>query len=181
MKITKVKSDQFKEDHLNIIRKLAWSFHRTTGINFEDLYSEACLGYCEGLARFDPHKTITKLETYVYHSIRSILITFTKKLQEEKYQLMDVEHPGSTPMYEFFGSFRVKDQDVNFIFDLALSLEDQIHDLTPRAIRGTIVRRLKSEGWGNPRIWKAMKTAKVTLSETEIGSIIYMNEDPGHL
>ena len=39
-------------EHINLIRKIAWSFSTSTGLEFEDLFQEAALAYCEALKTF---------------------------------------------------------------------------------------------------------------------------------
>jgi DNA-directed RNA polymerase specialized sigma subunit len=66
---------------LNLIRKAAWSFHSTTGIDFEELMGEASLAYCKALKTYNPARG--KLTTHVWQYMRDELINFARK--EQKY------------------------------------------------------------------------------------------------
>lgn len=60
-------------------RKLAWSFNMTTGIEWEELFSEACLEgvRAENDPRFDPLRA--KRDTFVYMRMRNRLKNYVKK------------------------------------------------------------------------------------------------------
>ena len=63
--------------HLHLIQKMVWSFHKTTGLDWEELYSEATLQFLEAIQTYNPEKG--KLSTWVTTRIRTRLITFCKK------------------------------------------------------------------------------------------------------
>ena len=68
-------------ENLNLIRKIAWSFHMTTKMEFDDLFQEAALAYCEALKNYDPTKG--QISTYMWHCIHSHLKNYLK-LQEKQ-------------------------------------------------------------------------------------------------
>ena len=49
--------------HLNLIRKIAWSFHKTTGLDWDELFQEATLSYLKALKTYD--KKRGAITTYV--------------------------------------------------------------------------------------------------------------------
>jgi DNA-directed RNA polymerase specialized sigma subunit len=71
-----------RKEHLNLIRKIAWSFYSSTGIEWQELFSEASLQYCEALKSYDPEKG--RITTHLWNCIKSGLINFVKK--ENKYR-----------------------------------------------------------------------------------------------
>jgi DNA-directed RNA polymerase specialized sigma subunit len=62
---------------LNLIRKIAWSFHYTTQIDIDELFSEACLAYCEILHKYDSNRG--KITTYLWRSIHNHMKTYLTK------------------------------------------------------------------------------------------------------
>src|SRR4030042_1102508 len=76
-------------ENLNLIHKIAWSFSRTTGLDPDDLFQEAAVGYLEALRTYDPARG--KLTTHAWHCIQSRLKNYVK--QEIKYTtpLVDIE------------------------------------------------------------------------------------------
>ena len=73
---------------LNLIRKIAWSFHTTTGLNIDDLIQEASLAYLDGLSRYDPSKGI--ISTYIWTHMRNQLTTYVKKEMAYNHPLCDI-------------------------------------------------------------------------------------------
>jgi hypothetical protein len=74
-------------ENVDLIRKIAWMFHDTTGIEFEELFSEAALAYCEGLENgrhpYDPEKG--NITTYMWHRITNHLRDYLKKQPSYKF------------------------------------------------------------------------------------------------
>lgn len=54
-------------EELKMIRKIVWSYVRSTGLEYDELFSEACLAYLESLESYDPTKS--KISTYLYHTV----------------------------------------------------------------------------------------------------------------
>ncbi len=65
-------------ENMEMIHRLAWSFHFTTGLDLDDLVGEASLAYCEALNTFDSTKDV-KMTTYAYKRIQNRLIDFSRK------------------------------------------------------------------------------------------------------
>ena len=66
---------------INLIRKIAWSFHQTTGLDVDDLFQEAALAYCEAQRTCD--ETRGKPSVYVWKHMERKLIDYLKR--ERKY------------------------------------------------------------------------------------------------
>ena len=45
-----------QEIEFNLIRKISWSFHYTTGVDYDELYAEASLAYCEAMNDWSPER-----------------------------------------------------------------------------------------------------------------------------
>jgi hypothetical protein len=43
-------------ENIDLIRKIVWSFHHTTGHNWDDLFQEASLAYLESMKTFNPRR-----------------------------------------------------------------------------------------------------------------------------
>lgn len=77
-------------DYQNQLRRLAWSFHYTTGIEWEELYSEACLGYVRAIRHYDANRAAAS--TWLYHSVRNHLISYSQRQKP----------PQPTPLAKWF-------------------------------------------------------------------------------
>jgi len=90
-----------RNQHINLIRKIAWSFHHSTDIDWQELFSEASLAYCDALQSYNPAKG--KVTTHLWNCMKSRLISFMK--EEEKYHSPLLPLNGTefyeTPCYSF--------------------------------------------------------------------------------
>lgn len=77
-----------KVENSDMLCRLAWSFHYTTGIEWDELFCEAALAYYEARADFDPNNG-AKLSTYAYGRVKNHLIDFCRKEQQSQYTSLD--------------------------------------------------------------------------------------------
>lgn len=160
--------------YLNLIRKITWSFHYTTGIEWDELFSEASLAYCQAINSYKGNKG-SKESTWVYTCVKNQLQNFCKyELRNKgihefvKEWAGEVEH---TPDYEFYSRDKFKDvsEDVrSIIFMLILSPQKYIKNgEPPRSVFGRIRKDLRSVmGWAHPRIDRGMKSFRVEVMNT---------------
>lgn len=65
-------------ENANMVMRIAWSFHNTTGIDFEDLRSEAFCAYYEGLQSYDESKG-AKISSFLFCHVSNHLKNYCKK------------------------------------------------------------------------------------------------------
>jgi RNA polymerase sigma factor (sigma-70 family) len=162
------------EKHINLIRHVAWSFHKTTGIKWQDLFSEACLAYCECLRSYNPAKGAQT--TWAVHAMRNALINFCKK---EKRNLIlegidDWYVVTFTPVYEFFEESKNLSADTQAI--IRMVRENPIrYSGAPRKVRGKIKTDLREvQQWKWTRIWDAMSNLKEELAHDRLQRTVWM-------
>ena len=68
--------------NINLIHKIAWSFHLTTGIGFDDLFQEAYIGYNHAMKTYDPKKG--KISTHIWWCVSAQLKRYL--YQQEDYK-----------------------------------------------------------------------------------------------
>lgn len=97
----KSKKMLIRKNHLNLLRKIAWSFYATTGIDWQELFSEAALAYCKALKSYNPNRG--RITTHLWNCVKSELINFIK--EEKRYrsplQPLNGTEPPVTPSYLF--------------------------------------------------------------------------------
>lgn len=76
-------------ENINLIRKIAWSFHESTGLDWDDLFQEGALAYLEAMKTYDEKKG--KITTYVWHCIVSRLKNYLKSEREYNHPLCSIE------------------------------------------------------------------------------------------
>jgi RNA polymerase sigma factor (sigma-70 family) len=82
--------NKLKMENELLIRKIAWSFSTSTGLEFDDLFQEASLAYLEALKTYDPDKG--RITTHLWHCVHNQLKNYLKLQNKEKVlSIEDVE------------------------------------------------------------------------------------------
>jgi len=165
-----------KLESINIARKLAWSFNRLTGIEYAELFSEACLGYAEALKDFDPTKN-TQFSSFAWVYIRNRLRVYAKKERKYAQQInFSTLSLNDEEMIENLFSIEEKQRtyiellqsmstDAREIAELIIQRKrDLPTNIPPYWIRRTIRDMLREQGWSWPRIWGGIRLLKKALN-----------------
>jgi len=145
---------------LNLIRKIAWSFHRTTRIEWDDLFSKAIQSYYDALKRYDPTKS--KLTTYINMYITLDLINYLKRQKKINDPLSTLE---DTEVMEYpFNNdnsfFEGLSNDANIISNIIIEHPDEFIHLNSTEARILIIKIMKEQGWDKKRIKAGVKEIK---------------------
>lgn len=62
------------QNYQKLIQKMAWSFHRSSGIEYEELYSEACAAFARAYRKYDPERGA--FSTLLHHSCKHQLLGY---------------------------------------------------------------------------------------------------------
>lgn len=157
---------------MGLIRKIAWSFHRTTGLPVDDLISEASLAYVEFLPGYDSSRG--KLSTYMYPRIRCHLIDYCA---EQKKQVCDPlsdcldtgltvpdEHTAGIEHHTAFKqAIQNSSEEVKY---LAWMIFKSPEEFVGYASRGKVKDKLRENGWTWSMIWRAFGEVKELLKQT---------------
>ena len=88
-------------ENINLIRKLAWSFNSTTGIDYQELVGEATLAYYEALNDYDNTKG-AKSTSWCYLRVKNHLINYCKREKRIKTDSLDgIPDPVQTVKRDF--------------------------------------------------------------------------------
>lgn len=166
------------EPEMNLIRHLVWSFHRTTGLEWEELFGEAQLAYCQALRSYDnAHgKKLTSwaytcivnhLKTYIQKQNGSHTISLDALLSNKDFQNResDGEAPIPEVLYDYemeqitdlFGAMGPKARTV---CDLIFESPDMFEENTVMKLQGI----LRDLGWKWIDIWAAFKNIRFALN-----------------
>jgi len=156
--------------NINLIRKIAWSFHKTTGIDYKELFSEACLAYFEALQKFDSSQQ-SKDTTFAWIVIKSRLIDYIRK-NPRRMESLDVvidwpDHATYQPNFEFMKEFWLKIPEKNKpAVSLILAFLNTLPDeMPPKLARGKLTQILRQKGLSWPCIWESYKLIKIALNQ----------------
>ena len=65
-------------EYRNFLRKLAWSYNKTTGMPYEELFSEATIGYTIAMNTYEPEKKVPIIN-WIALCIKSRLNNFLRE------------------------------------------------------------------------------------------------------
>jgi len=148
---------------LGIAQKLAWRFQKTTGYQFDELYSEALLAYAEALNNFDTKKK-TKFSTFAYICINSALINFVKKEkfpgQKVDSAVLEKHSSWDRPYWILKEQFT---KDAQEVAEMLTGNPYKYLGTPPKMIKGLIREELREKGWTYDRIYAATRNIKEVL------------------
>ena len=160
---------------LNIVRKVVWSYARSTGLDFDELCSEAYLAYLEAAPSYNPARG--KKSTFIWNVVRNHINSLLKAKKEIPVDKEDIDmlieerdelDPERVVLAEesWRELFESLSPDAKIIFFLLNSNEVYINTDKPREARGIIARELKNRGWSENKIWATFRELKQTLKMT---------------
>lgn len=165
--------------NLNLIRALAWKFHHRSGVEFDELFAEASLAYCEALQTYNDSMNC-KLTSYAWLVIRNRLVNVCKREQ----RTTELFAPTDTPEYiadtnvpeDFLQIIEGWDKEYQEIAFIILNDPERFLGHTPNFKRGTgpktprqrIRQELRARGWTLAQIQRAFKHMPKLLAGTEL-------------
>ena len=161
-------------EDLNLIRSAVWSVvKKHPGLEYDDLFSDACIAYLESMPKYDPAKG--SKSTYIWHVVTRYLHTRlssepdNETLEEAMEETLSSEEP-SPEQYvlnaerwdEFLDSLSPSAKSIVLLAcsDIHIALQAD----TPKLCRGQIVRRLRQIGWSWSKIWGSLEEVKQAVN-----------------
>jgi hypothetical protein len=159
------------EGMIQLIRKVSWMYVRSNpGLEFDEVFSEACLAYLEAASSYD--ETKGKKSTFAWKVTCNHLNTYVKKTngrknKETPVDEMDRNMTTGSPedqiltyqdWEELLSALSPEAQAVHFIIN-----NEDIPTDPPKKARGAIVDILRERGWSWSVIWNTFKELKEVL------------------
>lgn len=162
-----------RKGHIDLIRKISWSFMITTCIDWDELFAEASLAYCEALLKYN-HEHKTKITTWAWIYMRNKLSDFVRKELFYK-KVLNIDKIECCVEYEF-----LKDKLENIpisknekeLIKLTFQIEEQLENLPPKLARGRLIKTLREYNWSWSKIWNSIRELKKHINENRLESII---------
>ena len=148
---------------LNLIRKIAWSYTKTTGMEFEELFSVAALGYTKALNSFDSSRSC--FSTWVWINMSRELNDFLLK-ESKKDNIPNKESINPEQEVSFKESIQSLSQEAQQICKMIFNSPAEYVSHAPKLSRGKIKDELREEGWSWSQIWKSFREIKSVLNKT---------------
>ena len=154
-------------ENLNLIRKIAWSFHQTTGFDFQELFAEASLAYCELLkdACQPTQNNEAKFSYRAWIRMENQLINYTKLERIQNSMIAIKESQASCFQISPFSDFwEDLSPECQLIAQTTFQIVEESVDIKPKMVRGQVFRKLRDDGWTWERIWDGFREMKNTLA-----------------
>ena len=153
----------YRRNYEKMIKKLVWSFHYDSGIEYQELLSEALLTYVRALRDYEK-RSKTKLSTYIYSRIFNRLTNFCKWWQATpEANTEELPSLSYVPDYEFFHQ-NIPAETAELITEL-LDNEEDYSQIKPKQARGRLIAHLREKGWAWSKIWRTFREIKNNLNE----------------
>jgi len=170
----KYKEENMKQ-YLPLIHKLTHKFHNRTGIEYEDLFSEACLIYAKAINHYDPDKA--KEITFIWNCINNGLIDYCLRDKHENEVELDentiFDHKNNPEKElinkEFKSLFLSKlSEEAKEVCQIIFESPGEFLEvMSPKARRGLLIKKLRKMEWTWKSIWDSIKEIKTILNESK--------------
>lgn len=159
---------------LNLIRKIVWSHvRRNPGLEFDDLFQEACIACLEAEESYDPKRA--GRNTYTWHVVHNRLATLIHKETTRHLREYSVDRPEpqwSAPGPEQFLIAQESWQELlhglspegQAICQLTIDIEEELPVEKPKRSRGVVARALRGQGWSWAPIWAGFREVKMAFA-----------------
>jgi len=154
------------DDNINLVRKIVWSFHHSSGLEWDDLFQEAAIAYYEALKTYDNSRG--KITTHAWHCITNRLKNYLKEQEEyksRKYEgelcsLEDViltRHPAQTAS-DFWESLT---EDTKEIANIVLTTPKKFVCLPYDKVEERIFHLMERRGWPTERTQRSLQDLRL--------------------
>jgi RNA polymerase sigma factor (sigma-70 family) len=164
-------------ENIGLIKKIAWSFSTSTGLEFDDLFQEAALAYCEARESFNSNNT--KTSTYMWWKISNHLKDYLKTQEEFKCKRQQVKtHQEALKMKRQYFSieeinvdspfyynplFERLSKDAQRIADVIIENPQLFDSISPDETIMRVAEMLEEKGIKMSQIWIGIKDLRLAL------------------
>jgi hypothetical protein len=140
--------------NINLIRKIAWSYHQTTGIEYDDLFQEACLAWLENKPRWNAQKG--RITTFMWYCIQNHLNDYLKDQKRFYSPLKELTTKQDKPVYQKH-YFETLPMEAITVAELVLSNPMQYVCCTTENVITTISETMLHDGYNKNTISVGIK------------------------
>ena len=152
------------ETNIGLIQKIAWSFHNSTGEDWDDLFQEASLAYLQALENYNPSKG--KITTYMWYCVSSHLVNYLRK---DYHQAGHISCVDDLTMFdrpvESISLFESLREDSKEIANMILDCSTVFDSLSAPVAQSNIIKTLTyHKNWVSRRIKLAINELKLVFA-----------------
>lgn len=151
------------EQHINLLKKIAWNFHEKYQLDWDDLFQEAFIAYDYAMKKYDPSKGA--ITTFLWIHIRNQLTTYCLK-EKEKHGGLLPEKMALNCVYESSTFLENLSKNGSLIAQIVLQNSDSFAKLGKPVARKYLQNILKELGWSKKRISLGIKELQIVCSNS---------------
>ena len=162
--------EELVNKYINIVNKMAYSFCKTTGHDFEDLRSEGLVGLLRAINKFDESRG-NQMSTLIHVSVKNQMINYIKKHQPvSSVDFFDIEchHMPGQQRLEFLDSLNnlgvEAKQMARIIFLAPTTILGIAKDSSPCSVRKALKQKMKDLGYTRKQIENGINELKSVLN-----------------
>ena len=152
---------------MNLIRKVAWSVARTTGLEFEDLLSEGCVIYLQAEKRFDPTKDVC-FSTFMFKVLQYDLDIYATKQRKHFNIGEEIDQPVSPDIFEKISFKEVitknLSEEAKEVISIIYKNPAEFILPKPKHSRTRVKDKLREMGWSWKTIWSSFNEISEVLN-----------------
>lgn len=147
-------------DNWNLIQKIGWAFHKTTGHSPEDLLQEAYLAYAENINKYDEKKGAKS--TFLWYCISSHIKNYLRL--EEKYSdgIVNIE----SIFFPVNNSFKIEEslsKDAILLLHTIMECDAVRSNIHKRNYKTVLKGVAEEYGWSDKRLIKIINELKTVI------------------
>lgn len=156
-------TNKTKFENEGLLRKLSWAFHRSTGVDVDDLFQEASIAYLKSLETYDPKKG--KLTTHAWWCISNHLKTFVKEEREHTFAICEFdEELEKEYVYSPFNCFENLTEDAQQVAEVVLRSPTLYVTRTQEDVVSRLKNVMEQHGWPRSKTMNAINFLKLVYS-----------------
>ena len=149
-------------ENLKLIQKITWSFHKSTGFDWDDIFQEACIYYLRALQSHDLKKG--KLSTYVWSVVVNNLIYKISTWKREIHLSYEESNAYEIPM-EFSPFWEKLSDEASEVADFVLANPSMFVCLTATEAEEIAKYVLEAHGWSEYKIQQGINDLKTVCNQ----------------
>ena len=155
-----------KIENEKLLSKLAWNYASTNGLEYDDLFQEACLAYLEALRTHDESRG--KISTHIWTSVSNRLKSY---IDAQKRGNADLFSQGKCCFEEYntpvaYNNFwwHGLTKDAIIVAEVIFESSDEFVKLNQRTLYSILIKTMRSFGWNTRRIKKCFSVLRNEFS-----------------
>lgn len=165
-------------ENISLIRKIAWSFHKSTGLDWDDLFQESYLAYRYALDHYNPESNV-KISAFIWIHVRNQLNSYYQKEQQflnplkkayRRDQKANENLSAWIPSNDCYNqcNFELEclSADAQKIADIVLNTAKKFIKLSLPQTRERLTNILTNQGWTKERIQNGIRDIMLVCSES---------------